>query len=66
MMRNGAEGPEIVPDEIIQESGLGGENLAARQPPAEHAWVTEKKEQSHVDGESGAANDAKTDKARLA
>ena len=63
MARDGTEGPQIIPDEIVQERGLGSQDLAARQAPPKHAWIAENEQEGHVDGQAGAAHHTEMDEA---
>src|SRR5271170_6422723 len=63
MPGNRAKGPQVVPDKIVEKRGLGRQQLASRQAPAQHFRVAEDVQQGHVDHHSGAADHAKAEEA---
>ena len=41
------ESPGVVPDEIVEQGGFGGEDLAAGETPAEHPWIAQQEKDRH-------------------
>ena len=54
-----AEGPQIVPDEIVGEGDFGGDDFADGEAPAQGARVAEEEQHGGVDDGAAGADDAK-------
>ena len=65
MARDGAEGPEVIPNKVVQQRSLRRQDFAAGQAPSKHMRIAENEEQGHIDCQAGAAHNAKVEKARF-
>lgn len=57
-VRDGAEGPNLIPEEVIEDGDFSGNELAQGEIPAEQKGRSQEKDDEHVDDHSAGANDA--------